>query len=256
MKIRNTKIQALAVFSALTVCTNAAVIGINFATNQQTDPTAAYTSTELGVTVSTWNYDGGPNENDWSGSGTTFLADGASIGIWHDAEGVWRNNTQAESSVLHGYLDDHQGGTAGDNQNFIHLTGLSAWLAATGDTEYRVTVLRSSDGATGWNPIEVTTGNVAGETGWTNNGTPTGGTIVSQSDIAGIDLGAQQARTYETPQITLDANGISLHYITTGGTGSRPRGSVAGIIIESVPEPSSTALLGLGGLALILRRKK
>lgn len=33
-------------------------------------------------------------------------------------------------------------------------------------------------------------------------------------------------------------------------------GSVAGVNFDAVPEPSSTALLGLGGLALILRRRK
>ena len=34
------------------------------------------------------------------------------------------------------------------------------------------------------------------------------------------------------------------------------RGSINGIQIIAIPEPSSTALLGLGGLALILRRRK
>ncbi|MGB0775593.1 MAG: PEP-CTERM sorting domain-containing protein, partial [Akkermansiaceae bacterium] len=201
----------------------------------------------------TWNYDGGPNGNDWSGNGTTFAADGATISIWHDAGGIWRNNTQAESSVMHGYLDD---GTPA--QNYIHLTGLGSWLSNVGATEYRVTVLRSTDNATGWDPIEVKTGAVTGEANWLGNGDPTGGTVVSQPNIPGINLGAQTLRTYETPAITLSDNGLALHYLNTGGPGSHPRGSVAGIIIESVPvpEPSSTALLGLGGLTLILRRKK
>ncbi len=40
------------------------------------------------------------------------------------------------------------------------------------------------------------------------------------------------------------------HFTTTGTAGT------AGYTLTSVPEPSSTALLGLGGLALILRRRK
>ena len=41
---------------------------------------------------------------------------------------------------------------------------------------------------------------------------------------------------------------------TTSGVGNNP--AFNGLLIEAVPEPSSTALLGLGGLALILRRRK
>ena len=37
---------------------------------------------------------------------------------------------------------------------------------------------------------------------------------------------------------------------------SGSNGAVNGILINAVPEPSTTALLGLGGLALILRRRK
>ncbi len=40
------------------------------------------------------------------------------------------------------------------------------------------------------------------------------------------------------------------------GTGSRTQLHINAITFDSVPEPSSTALLGLGGLALILRRRK
>lgn len=56
--------------------------------------------------------------------------------------------------------------------------------------------------------------------------------------------------------ITPDATGnISVTVTATGGLGGR-RTEVNAIRLESIPEPSSTALLGLGGLALILRRRK
>ena len=58
-------------------------------------------------------------------------------------------------------------------------------------------------------------------------------------------------------------NGLSLANIGVRSLGNNPpgivtpRAAIAGMqIIEVVPEPSTTALLGLGGLALILRRRK
>jgi hypothetical protein len=42
----------------------------------------------------------------------------------------------------------------------------------------------------------------------------------------------------------------------TGNQNPADFSAITGIVITSVPEPSTTALLGLGGLALILRRRK
>jgi hypothetical protein len=228
----------------------AAVIGINFATVEQGEPTASYTSTVLGLTVTNWNYDGGPGGNDWSGNGTTFTANGATIGIWHDAANTWRNDTQPESSVLHGYLDD-----GNVNENYIHLTGLDGWLTATGATSYRLTVLRSTDFGTQFGAIDVTTGNVAGETGWLGNGTPTGGaTNTLAGAIPGSGVIGSGALTFETQIFTGSANGLAFHY--PAGSSGATRNTVAGIIIEAVPEPSVAALAGLAGLFLGMRRRR
>ncbi|MGB0993369.1 MAG: PEP-CTERM sorting domain-containing protein [Akkermansiaceae bacterium] len=54
--------------------------------------------------------------------------------------------------------------------------------------------------------------------------------------------------------LTLTSDGSG--QITGTATGTGNEGNWAALTIESVPEPSSTALLGLGGLALILRRRK
>ena len=45
-------------------------------------------------------------------------------------------------------------------------------------------------------------------------------------------------------------------YITRDHTGTSPSVSIQDFTLTAVPEPSSAALLGLGGLALILRRRK
>ena len=56
------------------------------------------------------------------------------------------------------------------------------------------------------------------------------------------------------------ANGGSLYLRWTGddssGSGSRDEFALDDVSISAVPEPSSAALLGLGGLALVLRRRK
>lgn len=56
------------------------------------------------------------------------------------------------------------------------------------------------------------------------------------------------------------ANGGSLYLRWTGddvsGSGSRDEFALDDVSVDAVPEPSSTALLGLGGLALLLRRRK
>ena len=60
-----------------------------------------------------------------------------------------------------------------------------------------------------------------------------------------------------------DGDGNFTGVVATGGTisgtfetGGATWGTFAGIQFAPVPEPSTTALLGLGGLALILRRRK
>jgi hypothetical protein len=50
-------------------------------------------------------------------------------------------------------------------------------------------------------------------------------------------------------------NGI-LTGIFTGGPGGQAEGNLGGIQVSLVPEPSASALLGIGGLTLILRRRK
>ncbi len=223
----------------------AAQIAINFGTQRQGQPanTDGYVSA-IG-TVTSWDYQ---SVNDWSGDGTSFAADGATINIRHDAGGTYINSsTASDQSVFRGYLDDN----GNDSQNDIHLTGISNWLTTVGATSYRMVILRSTDNATGFNPLTVTTGDVTGESGWLSSSTPSGGNT-SDTSFAGVALGSQGAHTYESDVFTGDQDGIALTFTRNGTL----RGSVAGIIIESVPEPSSISLLGLGGLSLLLRRRR
>jgi hypothetical protein len=86
---------------------------------------------------------------------------------------------------------------------------------------------RNSGGIDG--NIEVTTG------------TGTGGTLLNDGTI--LDF-----------SVTSDASGVIV--LKFAGPDSGQNATFNALSITSVPEPSTTALLGLGGLALILRRHK
>ncbi|MGB0993627.1 MAG: PEP-CTERM sorting domain-containing protein [Akkermansiaceae bacterium] len=77
-------------------------------------------------------------------------------------------------------------------------------------------------------------------------------------DINGTSmLTADRATRYASDQADLVFNGINLdgsNELVMTWTGGNP--FVSALQIETVPEPSSAALLSLGGLALILRRRK
>lgn len=89
----------------------------------------------------------------------------------------------------------------------------------------------------------------------TRTTSPDGGTT-SLLRFADLDSDTVSHVTYSIGSFTADSSTQSI--TITGGNGSS--GGFSGLIIAqdtaAVPEPSSTALLGLGGLALILRRRK
>ena len=141
-----------------------------------------------------------------------------------------------ENQMFRRYLDDTTGIT-------ISLGGLSSWLAAEGATTYTVTFFQNSDvAANTFNEINL------------YDGIGTGGTLLENmadqlSDGSGNGDGSRLIRS--------TTNAFSADSITfSSNRDGAQRAGVSGFIITTVPEPSSTALLGLGGLALILRRRK
>ncbi len=91
-------------------------------------------------------------------------------------------------------------------------------------------------------------------------GTPPG--AVSGQITAGGVLTTNDSSTviidYDQTQVSFTGFDAVLGstFIDDGGSVTLTTGSVLGANFDAVPEPSSTALLGLGGLALILRRRK
>ena len=63
-------------------------------------------------------------------------------------------------------------------------------------------------------------------------------------------------RTFTATQETLTFNVFGSTNGSNPAASPTGAGQINALQVRSIPEPSSTALLGLGGLALLLRRKK
>ena len=81
-------------------------------------------------------------------------------------------------------------------------------------------------------------------------------------DVGGADQvltfqnSSGQTWATETFDFIATSTSTTLTFEGTGGLGSIASASIDNVSIVFVPEPSSTALLGLGGLALLMRRKR
>ncbi|WP_227021629.1 PEP-CTERM sorting domain-containing protein [Oceaniferula marina] len=104
---------------------------------------------------------------------------------------------------------------------------------------------------------------VAGDGGNANGGTGTflhdGFTINGQDYGSFTALGQNQGAMVEATGPTagnyVKYSGLTGDLTVAGNSGDG-RTPINGFVIVAVPEPSSSALIGLGGLALILRRRK
>ncbi|MGB0992820.1 MAG: PEP-CTERM sorting domain-containing protein [Akkermansiaceae bacterium] len=90
--------------------------------------------------------------------------------------------------------------------------------------------------------VQYTTDALDGGESWTNAET---------IDMSGAPGGGWTAETVNINQ----SGDVKLRFFLDGAVGSGGS-SFDDVTVNSIPEPSSTALLGLGGLALILRRRK
>lgn len=136
-------------------------------------------------------------------------------------------------------------GATGD-QVLIALD-LGTWMAEEGYSSYTVKLYyagRGSDSET-----ELTTGTK--EVHFSDG-------VVNMDDTITVNGHGSTRPTFwsgngETLSFSGDELNIDMdHLVATGNVGA----GISAIEIVGVPEPSSTALLGLGGIALILRRKK
>lgn len=202
--------------------TSAASLAINF--DGRGDVLAA--GDPFGIADSDWNNLGGA-----SGTSVAVTADDSSAATvtWANG-GEWSSgaSTTGDESVLKGYLDDWDT-QDGSNTPQVTLSGLNTF-APSG---YTVTAYYTTDG--------VSASFDAGSIG--------GAGADTVSDIT-VSAGTSQSQTWNF------VSGDSFTLVIGDDTRSNGRATFSGITVTTIPEPSSAALIGLGGLALILRRRK
>jgi len=207
---------------AIAVSANAATLAVNF-----TGSTNTSVSGDLyGVTQVNWN-----NLSGGGGTPTDVLVtsdSGQSATVSYSGRGTYRMNgspVTVEESMFYGYLDDG---------NDIGIT-INLNMASIAAGSYTVTIFSASDnGGGGFNDITV-------------NGVANA--VTNEGNLGGL------SNAHATTVVTGVSGDLT---ITTPVRNGSTRSSVAGFTVEytAVPEPSSAALLGMGGLALILRRRK
>jgi hypothetical protein len=266
----------LLITGLLAPAASAALVAVDFGSNEQTGPTAAYTSAQIpeAVTAGGWtNFSG-----DWSGNGLTLPAGSVSLSAYWDSSNTFANANVAADSPFRGYLDDGAyNGSSALTSWAVQISGLSAWLAANNSTQWSLVVLRATDNApNGFRDISIHTGSVTQlvSTGvvsdpsatWLSD--PVSGSVVDNWPAGGVaatitngtfvNTGGDSGYA-ETLVFTGDSDAFILRDTDLGSSGGS-RGSIAGLILytpTSIPEPS-TALLGgiaLAGLAVRRRRR-
>ena len=198
-----------------------------------------------------------------AGSSGGALAGGTLNGIaFYDSVGPTAVSDVSHASFATGITYDHSGFTAARNLLSTSITGTDATVANNvgqssiwqdiDPTPWTLDFHNLTPGESVyvqvWGGVE-TTG--AGWLGTVNVEVNDGTTLVwdSQDDLAG------EAYLYGFEAVADGSGDLSLSF--TKNTTSAGHMSFGGLIVQSaVPEPSTTALLGLGGLTLILRRRR
>ncbi len=251
---------------------SAAVIGVNFSHGDWPNPTGINAGENTQALDNALSIVGPTSWNNHAITGAGASDSGSILGIGMTlfrsnvynagSEGVSATD-DASQQVFRMYLDDHESpNTYAQNDGIgasVHLTGLTA---ALGGDAYRVHVLLNTDtdnaslaNVTLYDGVaadpattQITSLSVLGTVAPTVLGNGT-------QPVATDQNATQGTRGYATFG---GANGFTADNIVIAGASNNgsARAPIAGFIIETVPEPSTTALLGLGGLALILRRRK
>ncbi len=248
MKLKNyCAIAAVAAFT--TAAASAAAINLNF---QGTAPAmgAADVAGAPGVADSNWN--------NVTGAGGTYGTTTVAISGGGLGTGGWTLPATSpigtgDGMMYHGFFETD--GTAAT----ISVSGLSyalydVYVYFDGDNAAQWRTANYSIGATSFNGVE--------DSENTNWGTGQNVNMVYQLPTA---TGTGNSNWPVTGPNNNEGNYVKFSGVTGSSfdlimKGAASQGTVRGVIngmqIVQIPEPSSTALLGLGGLALVLRRRR
>lgn len=172
-----------------------------------------------------------PNRNNYTGTvGVNFTVGAANLSVTH---------LGFQDANLDGLASSHLVGIWDNSGTLIASATIQSGTASTLVDNWRYESLAGP--VTLFAGLDYTIGGFVSNAGdvWSDNGGSA--SVTSSSDIT-VNQEVFVGSTFTRP--------------TSIGGGDSLRWAPANATFTSVPEPSSTALLGLGGLALLLRRKK
>ncbi len=259
MKLKNyCAIAAVAAFSTA-AASAAGIISINFA--DPITPTSSMTSAQVAgaasVAASNWNnYDGFGHSVSGALSDSTGAVTTASVTA-AGGVGNWRLNhtvTTGDDAMYKGFFET--GATAAtvsvsglsyaQYDVYVYFDGDNGPTYRTGTYTIGTTTFTVEDSeGTDWKKGQ----NLAGVYQLPNASTPGGGNAtwpVSPNNNEGNYIKFSG----------LSGASFNLSMLGAASGDATKRAVINGMQIVQIPEPSSTALLGLGGLALVLRRRR
>ena len=220
MNIKHTLLALVAMTSAA----SAASIYVNFNGNGSGGPA---TGSPFGVPASDW-----VNAAGSSNSGGIAVGSGSATLTWTSGAGTWGKTgaTTDEESVYRGFLNENNYGAPS-----FTVSGLDTEF---GGQSYKIIIYGYSDDSRNGKPSQFTLN---------------GGSTVYESTVTS-STGGLPGYYLETTFDNVSGDTFTINAVLDGD--ANRRSTIAGFTVVAVPEPSSAALLGLAGLALILRRRK
>ncbi len=256
MKLK--KFGAIVAVAAFSVASASATISINF----NGTGAAMAVADEAGVLAaraSNWNNIAGGNSSLGSLNDTVLGATSASVSISGGGLGMggWRLNlgtTTGDSAMWDGFFETDGTPATISVANLPYATAYDVYVYFDGDNDRQWRSANYTIGATSFNGVE--------DSENTNWGKGQNASKIYQHAVPGgsgngiwpvVGPNNNEGNYIVFSGVT----GASFDLILQGSAAeSVLRVAVNGMQIVPVPEPSSSALLGLGGLALVLRRRR